>query len=74
MTMAVIFIWKDSIFLPMYSGVRPIMSPAMKTAMMAKINMPYRPEPTPPKTTSPSSISHIGTRPPRGVKASRARH
>jgi hypothetical protein len=28
--------------------------------------MPYRPEPTPPKMTSPSCISHIGTRPPSG--------
>ncbi len=32
--------------------------------------MPYRPEPTPPKITSPSWISHIGTRPPRGVNES----
>ena len=42
----------------------------MKTAMMAKISMPYSPEPTPPKITSPSCISHIGTRPPSGVNES----
>jgi hypothetical protein len=29
-----------SIFLPTYSGVRPTISPAMKTATMAYINMP----------------------------------
>jgi hypothetical protein len=32
MTIEVILISKDSIFLPTYSGVRPIMSPAMNTA------------------------------------------
>ena len=40
MTIEVIFISNDSIFLPMYSGVRPIISPAMNTAMMANISMP----------------------------------
>ena len=30
-----------SIFFPMYSGVRPTMSPAMKTARMAKSSMPF---------------------------------
>ncbi len=39
-TIEVIFISNDWIFLPMYSGVRPIISPAMKTAMMANISMP----------------------------------
>ena len=34
-----------SIFLPRYSGVRPTMSPAMKTASTASTRMPYRPEP-----------------------------
>ncbi len=43
-----IFISKASIFLPRYSGVRPIISPATKTAMMTKASMPYSPEPTPP--------------------------
>ncbi len=32
--------------------------------------MPYSPEPTPPKITSPSWISHSGTRPPSGVNES----
>ena len=32
--------------------------------------MPYMPEPTPPYTTSPSSISHIGIMPPSGVNES----
>ena len=39
-TSAAIFISKASIFLPRYSGVRPTISPAMNTAMMAKANMP----------------------------------
>ena len=67
MTMAAIFISNASIFLPRYSGVRPTISPPMNTAMMAKASMPYSPLPTPPKTTSPSCMSHIGTSPPSGV-------
>ena len=67
---AIIFISRTSIFLPRYSGVRPIISPAMKTASMTNSSMPYRPEPTPPKTTSPICISHIGTIPPSAVKES----
>ena len=59
-----------SIFLPRYSGVRPIISPARNTAITAYTSMPYRPEPTPPKTTSPSWICAIGTSPPSGVKES----
>jgi len=47
--------------------VRPIINPAMNIARMAKISMPYRPVPTPPKTTSPSCISTSGTAPPSGV-------
>ena len=70
MTKAAIFISKASIFLPRYSGVRPTISPAMNTAMMAKTNMPYSPLPTPPKMTSPSCMSHIGINPPSGVKES----
>ena len=35
-----IFISKASIFLPRYSGVRPTISPAMKTATMTKASMP----------------------------------
>ncbi len=37
---AAIFISNDWIFLPRYSGVRPIISPATNTATMAKISMP----------------------------------
>ena len=40
MTRDDIFISYDSIFLPRYSGVRPTIRPATKTAMMAKISMP----------------------------------
>src|SRR5206468_2218457 len=65
-----IFISYASIFLPRYSGVRPTISPAMNTATTTKASMPYRPEPTPPKITSPSCINHIGTRPPSGVSES----
>ena len=36
----IIFMSKASIFLPRYSGVRPIIRPAMNTAMMAKTSMP----------------------------------
>src|SRR5579863_447822 len=39
-TIEVIFISNDSIFLPMYSGVRPIINPATNTAMMANTSMP----------------------------------
>ena len=65
-----IFISQASIFLPRYSGVRPIIRPAMTTAMMANTSIPYRPEPTPPNTTSPRSISTSGTAPPSGVNES----
>ena len=47
--------------------MRPTISPAMNTATMANISMPYRPLPTPPNTTSPSCIRNIGTMPPSGV-------
>ena len=67
MTRTAIFISNGPIFLPRYSGVRPTISPAMKTARMAKISIPYSPEPTPPKTTSPSCMMNIGTAPPSGV-------
>ena len=40
MTSEAIFISYASIFLPRYSGVRPTMSPATKTAMIAKTSMP----------------------------------
>ena len=66
-TSTAIFISRASIFLPRYSGVWPTIRPAMNTVRITKPIMPYRPQPTPPNTTSPSSISSIGTRPPRGV-------
>ena len=47
--------------------MRPTINPAMNTAMIANISNPYSPLPTPPNTTSPSCISHIGTSPPNGV-------
>ena len=39
---------------------------------MANISMPYRPEPTPPKITSPVCMLAIGTRPPMPVSDSMA--
>ncbi len=42
----------------------------MNTARIAKISIPYNPEPTPPKTTSPSCISQRGHKPPSGMKES----
>ena len=56
-----------SIFLPRYSGVRPTISPAINTVRITKPIIPYSPQPTPPKTTSPSIMSSMGIRPPRGV-------
>ena len=69
-TSEAIFISFASIFLPRYSGVRPTIRPATKTVTMTNASMPYRPEPTPPKMTSPSLMSHIGTSPPSGVNES----
>jgi hypothetical protein len=66
------FTSRASIFLPRYSGVRPTISPAMKTASRTKRSIPYSPEPTPPKTTSPSIMFAIGTAPPRPVSESSA--
>ncbi len=42
----------------------------MNTASRTKISIPYRPAPTPPKTTSPSWMLTSGTMPPSGVKLS----
>ena len=61
------FISVGSIFLPRYSGVRPTISPAMKTARIASTRMPYRPEPTPPGETSDSMMFTSTTPPPNGV-------
>ncbi len=58
------FISRAPIFLPRYSGVRPTMSPAMKTATMAAMSIPYRPDPVPPGETSPSTMLRIASPPP----------
>ncbi len=42
----------------------------MKTVRTANTSMPYKPEPTPPKTTSPSWIRTSGTAPPSGMNES----
>jgi hypothetical protein len=52
-----------------YSGVRPTMSPAMKTATTMNRNMLMNPTPTPPNAT----LSHMpasGTRPVKGFRLS----
>ena len=66
----VIFTSLPSIFLPRYSGVRPIISPAANTATMANSRMPNRPEPGPPTMTSSSIMLAISTRPESGMKLS----
>ena len=66
----VIFTSLPSIFLPRYSGVRPIISPAANTATMANSRMPNRPEPGPPTMTSSSIMLDIITRPDSGMKLS----
>ena len=50
--------------------MRPTMSPATKTAMIANTACRRARSPRPPNTTSPSWISHIGTSPPSGVNES----
>ena len=54
----------------MYSGVRPIISPAMNTANRTSTSMPISPTPTPPGDTSPVSIPMKGTTEPSGVQLS----
>src|SRR5215469_3619673 len=67
---AAYFISVGRIFLPMYSGVRPTISPPTKTVTMASTRMPYRPAPTPPGATSPRAISASAIPPPKGVSES----
>ena len=55
------------ICLPRYSGVRPTISPAMNTASTTRRSIPYRPEPGPPKITSPVIMLAIATPAPRPV-------
>ena len=70
-TSIAIFISKASTFLPRYSGVRPTISPAMKTERIAPMtSIPYRPAPMPPGVISPSSMLNSGTSPPMGWKLS----
>src|SRR5271166_4996887 len=59
-----------SIFLPRYSGVRPTIKPAIKMATKTKMSMVYRPDPTPPKITSPNSMLSRGINPAIGVNES----
>src|SRR5215467_14389247 len=67
---AAYFISVGRIFLPMYSGVRPTISPATNTVTMARIKMPYRPAPIPPGAISPSAMSSTAIPPPNGVSES----
>ena len=64
------FISVGRIFLPMYSGVRPTISPATNTVTMARTRMPYMPAPIPPGATSPSAMSNSAMPPPNGVSES----
>src|SRR6266496_5383561 len=61
------FISVGRIFLPMYSGVRPTISPATNTVTMASTRMPYMPAPIPPGAISPSAMSNSTMPPPNGV-------
>ena len=69
MQRAVSFISRPSIFLPKYSGVRPIISPQINTARMAYMIIFINPTPLPPNTTL-SIMWSSGTMPPRGVRVS----
>ena len=65
-----IFMSYGSSFLPRYSGVRPIISPPINAATITKTSIPFKPEPTPPRATSPNCIMNSVTRPPIGVSES----
>src|SRR5580698_6903010 len=67
---AAYFISVGLIFLPMYSGVRPTISPATNTVTMASTRMPYMPAPIPPGAISPSAMSNSAIPPPNGVSES----
>src|SRR5215470_2921446 len=67
---AAYFISVGRIFLPMYSGVRPTISPATNTVTMARTRMPYMPAPIPPGATSPSAMSNSAMPPPNGLSES----
>src|SRR5690349_5199229 len=67
---AAYFISVGRIFLPMYSGVRPTISPATNTVTMARMRIPYIPAPMPPGAISPSAMLKIVIPPPNGVSES----
>jgi len=67
---AAYFISVGRIFLPMYSGVRPTISPPTNTVTMARIKMPYMPAPMPPGAISPSAMSSTVIAPPNGLSES----
>src|SRR5215472_2476443 len=67
---AAYFISVGRIFLPMYSGVRPTISPATNTVTMARMRMPYIPAPIPPGAISPSVMLNSAMPPPNGVSES----
>src|SRR5262249_53071398 len=67
---AAYFISVGLIFLPMYSGVRPTISPATNTVTMARTRMPYIPAPMPPGTISPSAMFIKVMAPPTAVRGS----
>ena len=66
---AVSFISRPSIFLPRYSGVRPIIRPQINTARIAYMIIFISPTPLPPNTTL-SIICSSGIIPPSGVRVS----
>lgn len=47
--------------------MRPTISPAMNTAMIAMMSIPYSPEPTPPGAISPSIMPSMVMPPPSPV-------
>ena len=59
-----------SSFLPRYSGVRPIISPAMNTVISTWNNMQYMPQPMPPNSISPIRMFHSGIMPASGIQLS----
>ncbi len=67
---AAYFISAGRTFLPRYSGVRPTIRPATKTVTMARMSMPYRPEPVPPGAISPNMMSSSAMPPPIAVNES----
>ena len=67
---AAYFISVGRIFLPMYSGVRPTISPATNTVTTASTRMPYMPAPMPPGAISPSAMSISVIAPPNGLSES----